>query len=446
VIVDRLSAEDARILARERGPVCGHVCKILVLDGRLDVDAVRARVGSRLAAVPRLSCRLVEAPLGVAPPAWLPVERCALDVHVRDGGRAEDEAGLGHTVASVMQERLDRARPLWALDVVAFGEQRTVLVLRLHHCMADGSTAMRMVQALLFDQGEQAPPAVDGNEPPGRAALMADALRWRGAAVRSGLARALSRRRGGDREHVRLAALRRELAPEGRPSPLARRVGRRRTVAFASFDLDDIKAVAHSAPERATVNDVVLAAVAGGLRRWFAHKGIEERELRVKVPVSLHQPGEPQTANRDSFMVVDLPLGHTDPMARLLAIRDETRERKAAHDADALDAFFHDLGRLSRSLERLGERWAMSPRVFALNVSNVPGPRGPLAVLRAPVLELRALAEVAQRHALRVAVVSAAGRLSFGLCADADAVDRLDLVSGGIADELRALRAALPAV
>jgi diacylglycerol O-acyltransferase len=433
--------------------VRGHTCKVLVVDGRLEVEAVRARIGSRLPAVPRLTCRLVPAPLGIAPPAWLPTGACALERHVREGGRVAGEADLDRAVAAVMQQRLDRERPLWALDVVAVGEDRTALVLRLHHCMADGTTAMRMLRALLLDEDGEEPPAasraqpppVNGRQSPGQAALLADALRWRGSAIRRGIARSASRRRAPDPEHVRLAALRRELAPRGRRSPLARRVGRRRRVAFTSFPLDDIKAVAHGAPERATVNDVVLAAVAGGLRRWLAHAGVEAHELRVKVPVSLHQPGEAQAANRDSFMVVDLPLDEVGPMERLLAITAETRERKAAHDADALDAFFHDLGRLSRTLERLAEGWAMNPRVFALNVSNVPGPRGSLTVMRAPLLELHSLAEIAQRHALRVAVVSAGGRLSFGLCADADAVERLDLVAGGITDELHALRAALPA-
>ena len=83
----------------------------------------------------------------------------------------------------------------------------------------------------------------------------------------------------------------------------------------------------------------------------------------------------------------------------------------------------------------------MSPRVFTLNVSNVPGPPGPQRVLGSPLLELHSLAEIAHRHALRVAVVSAAGRISFGLCADPDAVDRLDTIAHGIEREVQALRA-----
>ena len=84
----------------------------------------------------------------------------------------------------------------------------------------------------------------------------------------------------------------------------------------------------------------------------------------------------------------------------------------------------------------------MSPRVFTLNVSNVPGPSRPQRALGSPLLELHSLAEIAHRHALRVAVVSAAGRISFGLCADADAVDGVDLIAQGIEREVWALCAA----
>jgi diacylglycerol O-acyltransferase / wax synthase len=449
VAVERLTDEDARILARERGPVRGHFAKVLVLDGVHDVDALRAHVEPRVASLPRLRDRLVDAPLGLAPPAWVPDDRFVLQRHVRHGGRAEDHAALERAVAALMEARLDREIPLWSIDVIALAEGRTALVLRLHHCMADGMMSMRIVRELLLDGEGEAPIPPPAERPTARA-LAADAARWRAAwAARgvTGAARDLagrgSRPADAAERHERRAAVRRQLAPEGRPSAFARGAGPRRAVAFCSFSLDEIKAVGHSAPERATVNDVVLAAVGGGLRRWFAHLGAEPHDLRVKVPVSLHRPGEVDVANRDSFMVVHLPIDEPDPLARLLAIAAEIRERKAAHAADALDAFFHDLGRFSHSLERVADRWAMSPRVFALNVSNVPGPTGAPTVMGSRLLAMHFIAEIAERHALRVAVGSAAGRLSFGLCADADVVERLDLVTDGIADELRALRAAV---
>jgi diacylglycerol O-acyltransferase len=443
--VARLSAEDARILACERGAVVGHTCKVLVVDGEHDVNAFRARVEPRLAALPRLLDRLVETPFGIAPPAWLPDPDFAIERHVRDGGRVRDQAALDRAVAALMESRLDREHPLWSLDVLALDDGRTAGVLRLHHCMADGTVAMRIVRTLLLDQDGPAPDREEAaGGLPGRAALFADGVRWRMSRV-SGAARPSRRTSGAAARRERLAVIRRELAPASGLSQLARHAGPRRRVAFSTVALQEVKQLAHTVPGRATVNDVVLAAVAGGVRHWLTEIGVEAHELRVKVPVSLHCPDEPGLANRDSFMIVHLPLDEPEAMVRLVAIAAETRERKAAHDADALDALFNDLGRRSRSLEHLAEHWAKSPRVFALNVSNVPGPQGELTVLGSPLLAMHSLAEIAERHVLRVAVISAAGRLSFGLCADADVVERLDLVADGIDAELRALRASVPA-
>jgi WS/DGAT/MGAT family acyltransferase len=238
------------------------------------------------------------------------------------------------------------------------------------------------------------------------------------------------------------AALHRELARRGAETALDAEIGERRAVAFVDVDLDTVKRIAHALPEHATVNDVVLTAVAGGLRVWLEDLDAHPRVLRVKVPVSLHQPGD-DDGNRDSFICVDLPIDEADPVARLGAIATETRERKTDHDAQTLDSFFRDLSHMSSSLERFAEHWAESPRVFTLNVSNVPGPRGPLSVLGAPVTSMHSLAEIGHRHALRVAVVSANGRIGFGFCADADVIGSPQPIADGVASELRALAIAL---
>ena len=414
-MAERLSPDDARILALEKGNVRGHTCKLLVVDGTHDVDAVRDLVRARIDAVPRLRQRLVPSLLRLAPPAWVDDEAFRVDRHVRDGGHLAGEPELRASLARLITERLDRDRPLWRIDVFALGGARTALAWRLHHAMADGTVAMRMAHALLFDEAAP-PPASRASPAPARTR----------------------------RNPLRLgSALRRELRLGARPSPLDRPVGPRREVAFVDVSLDQVKAIGHGAPEHTTVNDVVLSAVAGGLRRWLGEAGAQEAAMRVKVPVSLHTPGEPDGANRDSFMVVDLPLAAPDPLERLLAVARETRERKTLHDAQALGDFFRDLSHLSRSLERFAEHWAMSPRIFTLNVSNVPGPSEPQRVLGSPLLQLHSLAEIAHRHALRVAVVSAAGRISFGLCSDPDAVDRLELIAAGIEDDLGELSAAL---
>jgi diacylglycerol O-acyltransferase len=360
-----------------------------------------------------------------------------------------DVAGLQTRLAALMTERLRLDRPPWDLEVLPLEGERTALVWRVHHCMADGHTAMVMLDRFLLDDHPQAPrPPVfawEPDPPPPPARLLAQAVRDRLSAAGRAARRAVSSTEGW-RMRVsgvrRLATtLRRELSRGGAETALDHPAGPRREVTLVSASLPELKAIGHGAPEGATVNDVVLAAAAGGLRRWLAAQGAGAKALRVKVPVSLHH-GDAGPANRDSFMCVDLPLEECEPMLGLAAVAHETRERKQARDAETMDTFFRDVSHLSRSMERYAEHWAESPRVFALSVSNVPGPAEPRWVLGSPLLELHSVAEIGHRHALRVSVVSACGRLSFGLCADPEAVGELRVVAEGIVEELDALRTA----
>jgi diacylglycerol O-acyltransferase len=416
--LEQLSAEDARILALESGTVRGHTCKVIVVGGEHRAEEVRAVLSERIDAFPRLRQRL--APTAEA---WIDDPGFAIEEHVVARGPADD-AGLRRLVGDAMTRQLDRDRPLWAIDVVSpLVGGRTALVWRIHHAIADGMTAMRMARGLLLEPAGERPGHETPAGHPGPPAHQT--TRVMRAATRMP------------------AALWRQLGPRGVGTPLDRPAGPRREVAFVDADLERLRGIGHAAAVRATVNDVVLAAVAGGLRGWLERRGMPDEGLRAKVPVSLHSHDEPDAANRDSFMVVDLPLAEADPLERLCAVARATRACKARRDAETLDAFFRDLSHLSRALGRRAQRWAISPRVFAVNVSNVPGPRGPQRVLGSPLLELHSLAEIANRHALRVSVVSAAGRISFGLCADPDAVGDLDILTQGIEAEIRALDAAV---
>jgi hypothetical protein len=195
--------------------------------------------------------------------------------------------------------------------------------------------------------------------------------------------------------------------------------------------LEECKRAGKAIDAAVTLNDVVLALVAGGLRAWLQQGHGPMAGIRVKIPVSLHHEGEGDAvANRDSYFFVDLPVAEPDPIKRVLAINRETSERKLDHDADVL----YRLG-----AHPFVAHWAMSPHVFTFNVSNVRGPAHDIYVLGAHVREIYSLAEIAHQHALRVAVISVAGSLFFGLCADRDAVKGLRVLADGIrrsADEL----------
>jgi hypothetical protein len=183
----------------------------------------------------------------------------------------------------------------------------------------------------------------------------------------------------------------------------------------------------------------VLALVAGALRR-SARRGGPLGTVRVRVPVSLHHRAESAAANRDSFFVVSLPVEEPDPVERLRRISAETVLCKRAGDPFVLATLLGDLGHVAPQLRWALERLAGHPRAFALNVSNLAGPVERPSVLGAPVRAFYSIAEIGERHGLRVAVVSMADELHFGLCADPAIVRDLDpLVTGILAEALALL-------
>lgn len=422
----RLSAEDLSILALESGVVAGHTCKVVVLGGAVDVGLLRSSIGDRMHRAPELRMCLRE--IG-GEPWWVPDPQVDLTAHVAlsQAAGAGDEAGFRAAVAGIFAQHLDRSRPLWQLDVIPhLAGGASALIWRIHHALADGSTAMRMARTVLWDEEPGGGPGASGAGTRPRPPVSAD--------------QAAHHQFGGLMSAVR------EAPQPWLRSPFDGHIGARRSVAFASTGLAELRDVAR-ATDGATVNDAVLTVVAGGLRRWLeAHHG-HLGPVRVKVPVSLHglslAPGDDarQPGNRDSFFCLDLPLGTADPLQRLAAIRHATQIRKQDHDAQHLDTLMRDLAGTPR-LRRFAERVLAHPRSFALNVSNVPGPRQPVHVLGMPVRSLHSLAEIREHHALRIAVVSVAGTLNFGLVADPTLVADVDDLASGMQAEAATLTSA----
>jgi WS/DGAT/MGAT family acyltransferase len=420
-----LTPEDRAILELESDTIAGHTCKVVVLGvGAPDAAALRDVIAKRIAAAPQLTWRL-GGPADA--PTWVPDEDFDASRHVvaADVSEPVEQEDLRALVAQLFAERLDRARPLWRIDVVPLAAGSSALVWRIHHALADGTAAMRYARALLWDATEAASGLAHAgaHATVGGAAHTADEARRR-----AHLARFVARER-------------RMLSHPPHRSPFAGHVGTQREVAFATVPLAPLHDAAKAQGDGATLNDAVLAAVGGGLRRWLEQQHGPLGSVRVKVPVSLHHAGD-EAGNRDSFFAVAVPLGEADPVVRLRAVHHATLACKEDHDAETLDALLHELARVSPRLERFVERVERSPRTFALNVSNVPGPREPVAVLGARVEAMHSLAEIGERHALRVAVVSLADTLCFGFCADPAIVHDAQAIAAGTEAEAAALIAA----
>ncbi|MHB8233788.1 MAG: wax ester/triacylglycerol synthase domain-containing protein [Solirubrobacteraceae bacterium] len=412
-----LGVEDRAILDLECRTIAGHTCKVVRLGAHdaepVSVERLRERVGERIGLAPALTRRLGGSDHA---PAWVADERFDLSEHIVEApvDQPVDRAQLPALVAGLFEQRLDRSRPLWRIDTVALADGGSALIWRIHHALADGTASVRYARSLLWDDGAEA------NMTPAQAhaAHAADEARRR----------------------AHLAGfLHREYSRGECRSPFDGHIGTRREVAFATVALPALHDAARTL-DGATVNDAVLAIVAGAVGRWVRERHGELGSIRVRVPVSLHHEGD-AVANHDSFFSVALPLNEPDPVARLHATHAATNERKLDHDAQYREHLLHELAGVP-PLEHLVTRMEQNPRRFALSVSNVPGPREPVSVLGEAVVQLHSLAEIGERHALRVSAMSLADQLCFGLCSDPHLVDELQLMADGIEAEAEALLAA----
>jgi diacylglycerol O-acyltransferase len=423
----RLSADDRAILRTESPTVAGHTLKVAILEPptgrpRPDIEALRTHIAARIERAPRLRWKLEVHARGRV--EWVDDPKFDIRDHVRGrpatGSVSEDE--LRRICARMMQERLDRSKPLWTIDLLdPLQDGSTPLVWRIHHSMADGVMAMRLAREVLWDDGDAADDRSVAPTAPGPLGELRQSLEVRNPG--------------------RLpATLRRELASSRERSPFEGIVSGLRAVAFTSIGFGGLKPSAKRLVPEATVNDLVLVLVAGGVRRWTESRGGAPGSLRVKIPVSLHHSAErPEAANRDSFFCVSLPVATADPVERLRRISRETALRKRARDAQIVDALLRDMARLAPPVRRMLDSLLARPEAFALNVSSLKGPTRRPSVLGAPVRAFYSVADIDPQHGLRVAVISMADELHFGLCAEPNIVGGLDPLVEGIVAEAASL-------
>jgi WS/DGAT/MGAT family acyltransferase len=329
--LDRLSPLDMSNLRVEERGVPMHVAALVVLEppgpGQPDLDRVRDIVERRLSRVPRLRQVLYRPPRGLGPPVWVDAPDFDIRRHVRVRPVPEpgDEAALLRTCEELDQTPLDRSRPLWQMWLLTglTGDRRALLI-RLHHVVADGIAALAMFGSLVDPApGTQVPdpPPWTPGPAPGAAALAVDQLRRHALPLRH-LAVRLRHPGTVVAGLGVLARQARQMTREGRAPWLSLNVpvtGSRRLLLIRA-DLRRVKEVAHA--HGGTVNDVVLAAVAGGAASLLRSRG-ELRPgliLKASVAASVRNPADPPAAgNRVGLLVVPLPVAEADPERRLAA-------------------------------------------------------------------------------------------------------------------------------
>jgi diacylglycerol O-acyltransferase len=456
-MAEDLSPADRSSLAAEQGPVNMAVGGLLLFaegDG-MSYERVLERVESRLHLVPRYRQRLQAGAGGLANPVWVDDRGFDAGWHVRRATLPEpgDDEALADLVGREMSRRLDRSRPLWELTVIAgLAGERVALLAKMHHALVDGVAAVDIGTVLLDPSPE--PLDIPAPEEPWEpqaydrtrhlARLAATPIVRAQKLLLDSATRALApdpRRAAGDvRRATELAVQLARTRPSAPMTPLNAGQGPNRRYAFATAPLADLKTAGKA--NGGTVNDALLAAVAGMLGRYLEAAGQTiGKPLVALVPVSVRRSDD-EGGNHISTVLVDLPTGEPDAAARIATIHATMAEIKESAAVRAGALLAGASGWAPPLISSTLARAMGGMRAFNLVVSNVPGPQQPFwlngcRLLAAhPAVPLNPISQ-----GLSVGIISYDGSVCFGLLADRDLDPPLEVARDALHDALEELRA-----
>jgi diacylglycerol O-acyltransferase / wax synthase len=461
---DRLSFLDNSFLIMETPTSPMHVAgtatfeagPLRTADGGIDIDKIRDYVASRLHLIPRYRQRLAHVPIENHP-VWVDDEHFNIDYHVRHIAlpKPGDGRQLRRLAARVMAQHLDRQKPLWEIWILEglADPAHFVMISKIHHCMVDGVSSVDLLKVLLKPEPTDAfepPPQWIPRQAPSRWELAVDAL-GRYARLPLEIARSLPQSLQEARDpdsgiRASLNALRQTLITDMRgvsDTPLNQRIGPHRRLDWLTMDLATVKGVKQRLG--GTLNDVVLATVAGALRRFLQRRGVDVAALdfRVMAPVSVRTEQERGTlGNRISAWMVPMPLGEPDPIRRLANIRKTTEHLKNSKNALSAAVLTRVGAWTPSTLLSLGARLATRVLPFNLVVTNVPGPQLPLYMLGARMVDNFGFLPLIDSLCLGVVLFSYAGKLCWGFTGESDVLPDLHDFVGDVEASFRELSAA----
>jgi len=442
---ERLTALDNSFLVYEdtdpHTPM--HVASIAIFDakpllrrdGGIDIERIMHQIAARLHKIPRYRQRLAFIPIE-ARPVWVDDERFNLQYHVRHtslpkpGGIRQ----LKRMAARVMEQRLDRGKPLWETWIVEGIEgDRIALISKTHHCMIDGVSGSDLF-TVLFDPTPETP-----HEEP---------VKWVPRPLPSGVT--LLRNEIIERAQGPAQALRRFLREPlsfvadvsdgvralsetifdsmeaASDSPFNQPVGPHRRFDWTEVTFADIKRIRQRLG--GSLNDVVLATVAGAVRRFLLQRTIDVTDMRFKVfcPVSTRNSEERgKFGNRVAGWTVPLPVTEPDPEKRFAKIVETTSALKKSNTARGAELFMEVAEWTGTTVLAIGARLASQTHPVNMVCTNVPGPPQTLYLLGARMLEAYPMVPLGMNMTLGIALFSNAGRLFWGFNADWDLIPDL---------------------
>jgi diacylglycerol O-acyltransferase len=450
---ERMSVLDRFFLDVETNDTHMHVAAAMLFDsaplasadGGVDVERIRSYVASRLHLIPRYRQKIVQPPWA-GNPVWVDDERLNLSYHVRHTAlpKPGDLNQLKRLAARIVSQKLERGKPLWEMWIVEGLEHgRCAMISKTHHCMIDGISGVDLMTVLLelspntgihdvpgwIPRPAPRPIRLIGDEIARRISQPWDLMRSSGELLGdvSGACRGLAAAVAGLRDVVGAGLT------GASETPLNRDIGGHRRFDWLTIELDRVKVVKRALG--GTVNDIVLATVAGGVSRFLELRGISARrqrelDFRAFCPVSVRDASERGTlGNRISGMIIPLPMGETAATRRIERVRETTATAKASHQALGAEVLATVSEWTLPTLLTVASRLSMRSRAYNMVVTNVPGPQLPLYLLGARLEAAFPLVPLFENQALGIALFSYDGKLCWGFNADWDLVpDLADLV------------------
>ena len=453
---ERLRSSDLALLAEETPQTPVHNATVEIFDpGRsgLDHETLLAHIDDRISFVPRYRQRVRWVPGRLANPVWVDDEHFDLAYHVRRSAlpRPGSQEQLRELTARIMSRRLDPDRPLWEVYFVEGLEGGRVAVLsKSHQILVDGISTVDLGQVLLDVDPDPRQLVQDDWAPTGEptpAALAAQAVaesvsdpRVLVTTVRStvdavgrslaGVASRLGAVAGG-------VAGRRTL-PE---SPFNADPSAQRRVVFVRTSLKDYRKIRRV--HGGTVNDVILATMAGAVRAWMMTRAESVgagRRLRALVPMSvIDEELEPTSLGSQVIgHLVDLPIGEGSPVVRLHQVSYALRAHSETGRAVAADRIAGVAGFAPTTFHALGSRVAVREARGNVNlvITNVPGPQFPMYLAGAEMVETYPVPPLLPGFSLAVGVTSYDGAVYYGINADRDSLPDIELLGQCVRDAL----------
>jgi diacylglycerol O-acyltransferase / wax synthase len=456
---DRLTALDTSFLHLEDGSAHMHVASVALFEGPPPpYDEMLQAIERRLHLVPRYRQRLAFVPLQQGRPKWVDDPHLNLRYHVRSTALPApgSESQLKDLAGRVFAQQLDRDKPLWEIWIAeGLEHDRFAVLSKTHHALVDGISGVDIMSVLFDTSPEPAAPTDPGDRwlprpAPTGAQLLGEALVERGTipaeiarsvrAVFRGPRRILS---GARDAAVGVGAM----AWAGlNPAPTTlynESIGPHRRFTWVRANLGDLKAI--KTELGGTVNDVVLATVAGALGSHLRRRGqnTDGLELKAMIPVSVRADVERGAlGNRVAAMMAPLPVWCRDPVARLDIVREELQGLKSSGQAVGAEVLTQLTGFAPPTVMDQASRLVARQRLFNLVVTNVPGPQFPLYLAGRRLIDIFPMVPLAKNQGLGIALLSYAGKINFGLVGDYDVMWDLDDFAEDVRTSLEELAAA----